>query len=116
MTARVLEIDKTYGIELLFSWDSVPRSYWDVPLTELQSMFKRGAKFSDEGIDYVSAGLSYDTESKDYILYYFEATEEALIHITEDKCVEQSYFKDTNRRGNVVQGLDKSPYDNLPRI
>ena len=41
MTARVLEIDKTYGIELLFSWDSVPRSYWDVPLTELQSMFKR---------------------------------------------------------------------------
>ena len=114
MTARVLEIDKTYGIELLFSWDSVPRSYWDVPLTELQSMFKRGAKFSDEGIDYVLAGLSYDTESKDYILYYIEATE-APIHIT-DKCVEHSYFKYTNRRGNVVQGLDKSPFDHLPRI
>ena len=85
-----------------------------MPLTELQSMFKRGAKFSDEGIDYVLAGLSYDTESKDYILYYIEATE-APIHIT-DKCVEHSYFKYTNRRGNVVQGLDKSPFDHLPRI
>ena len=85
-----------------------------MPLTELQSMFKRGARFSDEGVDYVSAGLSYDTESKDYILYYFEATE-APTHIT-DKCVEHSYFKDTSRRGSVVQVLDKSPFDHLPRI
>ena len=50
-TQRIQQIDKDYGVKLMFSWDSIPRNYWDMQLTPLQSLFSRGATFEDDGVE-----------------------------------------------------------------
>ena len=69
---KVLELDTSYGVRLLYDWDSIQRQYWDVPLSDLQKEFRRGRKFRDEGTIYVVVGLSWDTTKSEYAAYYYE--------------------------------------------
>jgi hypothetical protein len=69
---EVLELDKMYGIKLLYDWDSIQRQYWDVPLSDLQKEFKRGRTFCDDGENFKVLGLSWDTTRNEYAAYYHE--------------------------------------------
>lgn len=67
---KVLQLDKDYGIKILFDWNSINRQYWDVPLTELQKKFTVGRIFHEDGKLYKVLGLSWDTDENQYAAYY----------------------------------------------
>jgi hypothetical protein len=70
--AEVLELDRQYGIKLLYDWDSIQRQYWDVPLTSPQKEFRRDRVFREDGEVYRVIGLSWDTKRNEYAAYYHE--------------------------------------------
>ena len=67
---KVLQLDKDYGIKILFDRNSINRQYWDVPLTELQKKFTVGRIFHEDGKLYKVLGLSWDTDENQYAAYY----------------------------------------------
>jgi hypothetical protein len=69
--SKVLELDRDYGIKLLYDWNSIHRQYWDVPLTNLQKEFKRDRIFREDGVLYKVIGLSWDTVRNEYAAYYY---------------------------------------------
>ena len=69
---KVLELDKHYGIKLLYDWNSIQRQYWDVPLSDLQKEFTVGRIFREDGQLFKVVGLSWDSSKNEYALYYHE--------------------------------------------
>jgi hypothetical protein len=92
---EVLELDKMYGIKLLYDWDSIQRQYWDVLLSDLQKEFKRGRKFRDEGENFKVLGLSWDTTRNECAAYYHvdSASAHSLTRVNDpDDRVIHSFF------------------------
>lgn len=55
--SKVLELRQSYGVKLLYDWDSFQRQYWDDSLSYLQRNFTRWRKFRN-GVIYIVLGLS----------------------------------------------------------
>ena len=106
---KVLELDRIYGVRLLYDWDSIQRQYWDVPLSDLQKEFRRGRKFSDEGTMYVVVGLSWDTTKSEYAAYYYEYIQSEQppkrVNDPEDRII-HSFFSTVPGIYNGIDGWD----------
>jgi hypothetical protein len=69
----VLELENTYGVRLIYDYDSIQRQQWDVPLTPLHKEFRRGRVFREAGSEFEVVGLSWDTKKNEYYAYYHRA-------------------------------------------
>jgi hypothetical protein len=85
------DLNGVYGVRLLEEWSNVQPVIWGEALTEFQRKFKRGAKFIDDGIHFVVAGLQWDERAGDYICFYHPVskTPKMIEHYT----VEHTAFK-----------------------
>lgn len=102
---ELVEIDKEYGVRLIFPYDGIPRQYWDKPLTDLQRRFKRGTPFTEivnkKRTKFISAGLTFDTALDDYVVYNYNANERPVGVL--DRNVHWSQFESDDR----TDGIDK---------
>ena len=119
--AKELQATQTEMIEnytpdpKLVPWAGVGPVQFPEPLTEVQKLCKKGAKFTehdeDDGdIEFVVIGLEYDTAQKDYALYYIETEKESEVNQLCDD--HSSYFKSgTTTSGHHLTGLNDMDID-----
>lgn len=100
--------------DLEFSWDQISRPYWSQELSDRQKMFTRGAVFvedEDEPILKRCAGMSYDTDKKDYYVLYHDYDKSPKR--TDDEDVDFSYFNEQRayrKRNEYIEGINDWKY------
>lgn len=108
-TARdsMKDLANEYGIHLSIPWQHVQPVTFPKAFTALQQKFKRGVKFSDDGVEYVCLGLEYSEDMQDYAMYYFCGEDVP----TSYSDAEHSYFEDIVTRKTHTLGINN--WENL---
>ena len=111
---KINEEHELYFTDLEFSWDQISRPYWSQELSDRQKMFTRGAVFvedEDEPILKRCAGMSYDTDKKDYYVLYHDYDKSPKR--TDDEDVDFSYFNEQRayrKRNEYIEGINDWKY------
>ena len=113
---KINEEHELYFTDLEFSWDQISRPYWSQELSDRQKMFTRGAVFvedEDEPILKRCAGMSYDTDKKDYYVLYHDYDKSPKR--TDDEDVDFSYFnfneqRAYRKRNEYIEGINDWKY------
>ena len=77
----------------LVPWAAVGPVQFPEPLTELQKKFTKGARFEEDGEEFVALGLEWDVGQNDYTLFYCTKADFRSVKQLDDDAVLPSYFK-----------------------
>ena len=88
---RVHELCSNYLPGVLLQWSAVHPYTWELKLTPLLAMFRRGTYFYDvqDATGLLCRGLCWDEAMVDYVIYYQNADAK---HVTKAEECEFSYF------------------------
>ena len=75
----------------LVPWAAVGPVQFPEPLTELQKKFTKGARFEEDGEEFVALGLEWDVGQNDYTLFYCTKADFRSVKQLDDDAVLPSY-------------------------